>query len=409
VPRSTNSPAVLAVLLAASTLGVMGGAIIVPVLEVIRGDLGLSGTAAGFVLTAHGLAIAVSSPVVGRMIDRWGLRRPMIGGLVVYALGGGAGLVVTTYPALIVSRLVFGVGAAAVFTGTTIALLSFYEGPERDRVMGWRSTATSVGGLVWPLLGGVLGGLSWHATFAIYLVGIPLAAMAAWSLPDTGARVGRAEVGAVRLLRERPALLGWYALWVVIAVQMYVLAIFLPQRLAQIGIRAPVLVSIYAVVGAAITTSLVGLVYARLRARLRYVTLLRVALLASLAAFLIYATVSQPVFLLLAPALFGVGNGILFPAATVLVDQAAGAEHRARAASLSGTAIFAGQFVSPLLFGPLIATTSTTTGFLVAAGVSVVILVIVSVRRVGEPRATSPQGTSCTDHRRWSRSCDDRT
>ncbi|RZQ64894.1 MFS transporter [Amycolatopsis suaedae] len=361
----------------------MGGAVIVPVLEVIRGDLGVTGTLAGFVLTAHGLAIAVTSPLFGRAIDRWGVRRPMIVGLVVYALGGGAGLVVTSYPALMVSRLVFGVGAAAVFTATTVAMLAFYRGAERDRVMGWRSTATSVGGLVWPLVGGLLGGLTWHATFAVYLVGLPLAALAAWSLPDTTARAGGEDLGAVRLLRHRPALLGWYSLWIVIAVQMYVLAIFLPQRLAQIGIRAPVLVSLYAVVGAAITTSLVGLVYGRLRARLSYAALLRAALVTSLAGFLIYATVSHPVVLLLAPALFGIGNGILFPVATVLVDRAAGVEHRSRAAALSGTAIFAGQFLSPLLFGPLIEATSTTTGFLVAGAVSAILLAVVVVRRIG--------------------------
>lgn len=385
-PKSAGSPTVLAVLLAASTLGVMGGAIIVPVLELIRGDLGVSGTAAGFILTGHGFAIAVSSPLVGRVIDRWGIRGPMIGGLVVYGLGGGAGLIVTSYPALIASRLVFGVGAAAVFTGTTVALLAFYQGAQRDRVMGWRSTATSVGGLVWPLLGGVLGGLSWHATFAIYLVGIPLAAMAVWSLPDTrpdAAARGEHKVGAVRLLRQRPALIGWYGLWILLMVQLYVLAIFLPRRLAEIGIRAPVLVSVYAVVGAAVTTSLVGLAYGRLRARLSYAVLLRIALGTTLTGFLIYGTVSQPVLLLLAPTLFGVGNGILFPVATVLVDHAAGVEQRSRAASLSSTAIFAGQFISPLLFGPLIDATSTTTGFLVAAGLSATILAVVVAGRVG--------------------------
>jgi predicted MFS family arabinose efflux permease len=53
---------VLAVLLAGSTLGVMGGAVLVSVLEVIRGEFEVSGTAAGFILTAHGLAIAVTSP-----------------------------------------------------------------------------------------------------------------------------------------------------------------------------------------------------------------------------------------------------------------------------------------------------------------------------------------------------------
>ncbi|RAS64811.1 putative MFS family arabinose efflux permease [Lentzea atacamensis] len=384
--KSVRSPMVLAVLLAGSTLGVMGGAILVSVLEVIRGEFAVSGTAAGFILTAHGLAIALSSPLMGRLVDRWGIRPPLIGGLVVYALAGGAGLVVTSYPALIVSRLVFGVGAAAVFTCTTVALLAFFQGAERDRVMGWRSTATSVGGLVWPLLGGVLGGLSWHATFGIYLVGIPLALAAMWSLPNTTPPDRHNQTGAILLLRQRPALLGWYAMWIVIAVQMYVLAIFLPQHLARLGIHAPVLVAIYAVVGPSITTSLIGLVYGRLRARFGYTTLLRVAFAASLAGFLLYATVTQPVLLLLAPALFGVGNGILFPIATVLVDQAAGAEHRGRAASLSGTAIFSGQFMSPLLFGPLIAATSTTTGFLVAATISATLLVIVVVGRVGKHR-----------------------
>ncbi|RSM85219.1 MFS transporter [Kibdelosporangium aridum] len=376
-----RSPVVLAVLLAASTLGVMGGAILVPVLEVIRGDFGVTGTAAGFILTGHGFAIAVSSPLVGRLVDRWGIRWPMIGGLVVYGLGGGAGLVVTSYPALIASRLVFGIGAAAVFSCTTIAMLAFYQGKLRDRVMGWRSTATSVGGLIWPLLGGVLGGMTWHATFAVYLIGIPLALAAVWTLPNTTARSDRPRVGVIRLMRLRPALIGWYSLWIIIAVQMYVLAIFLPQRLAEIGIRSPVLVSIYAVVGASLITSLVGLAYGRIRTRLSYPVLLRLALGSAMVGFLIYGTVSQPIVLLLTPALFGFGNGILFPVATVLVDEAAGPEHRARAASLSGTAIFAGQFASPLLFGPLIAATSTTTGFFVSAAVSALLLLIVTTRR----------------------------
>lgn len=67
----------------------------------------------------------------------------------------------------------------------------------------------------------------------------------------------------------------------------------------------------------------------------------------------------------------------------MLVDRAAGERHRGRAASLSGTAIFAGQFLSPLLFGPLVSATSTVTGLLVAAGISAVILAVVGLRRVG--------------------------
>lgn len=63
---------VLVLLLLASMLTVMAGAIITPVVEVMRGDLKIDGTAAGLILTMHGLVIAVSSPLAGWLIDRWG-------------------------------------------------------------------------------------------------------------------------------------------------------------------------------------------------------------------------------------------------------------------------------------------------------------------------------------------------
>lgn len=66
----------LAVLLFASTLGVLGGAIVAPVLEVIRDDLNVSGTQAGLIITTHGLAMAVLGPLVGRVFDRWGSEAP---------------------------------------------------------------------------------------------------------------------------------------------------------------------------------------------------------------------------------------------------------------------------------------------------------------------------------------------
>ncbi|MEE4365140.1 MAG: hypothetical protein V2J08_14480 [Desulfotignum sp.] len=40
--------------------------------------------------------------------------------------------------------------------------------------MGWRGSAQSPGGTIWPFLGGALGALSWHLPFAVYLVGIPI-------------------------------------------------------------------------------------------------------------------------------------------------------------------------------------------------------------------------------------------
>lgn len=69
-PEEPGRTGALVTLLLASTPGVMAGSVISPVAEVVRGALGISGTAAGLVVTAHALAVAVVSPLAGRLIDR---------------------------------------------------------------------------------------------------------------------------------------------------------------------------------------------------------------------------------------------------------------------------------------------------------------------------------------------------
>lgn len=393
-PTSAGRGAVLPVLLLASTLTVMAGAVIAPVLEVIRDDLGLSGTAAGMILTAHGLSIAVTSPVVGWLIDRWGVRVPLAGGLLLYGVAGGAGAFLSSYPALIATRIAFGVGAAAVFAGTTVALLSYYQGAQRDTVMGWRSTAISLGGVVWPLLAGAIGGLSWHAPFAIYLIGVPLGLLALLALPRTDpapATDGSGDGGEriLPLLMRRPALLGYYGLLIVASLLLYGLAVFNPFRLAEIGIEKPFLVALISTT-ASVTMSLVGLWYAKLRSALGYGPLLRITAVCWTLAFALLGLTGHAALVVIGNGLFGLGMGILMPAVTVLIGDTAPPALRGQATALSGTASFAGQFCSPLILGPLVDSTSVKTGFLACAGAAAVLLLALLPVRITDP-APAPQ------------------
>ncbi|MFE0764051.1 MFS transporter [Streptomyces smyrnaeus] len=389
-PSHAGRPA-LTVLLLASTLGVMGGATIAPIIEVIRQALDVSSTAVGLVLTSHSLAIAVASPLAGRVTDRLGPRTPLATGLVVYGLAGGVGMVVDSYPALFVSRLCFGVGAAAVFTCSTAALLGMYRGASRDKVMGWRTSATTAGGFVYPLAAGALGNYSWHAPFAIYLVGLPLGIATLFAVPRTapsstdeasnGAKTGTPRAGALRLLRERPLILALCGLWVASAGLLMVIAVSLPRRLDQLGIHDTFVVALYGTVLSSGAAGIIGLTYAQLTARVGHPALMRCAAASWTAALLVFAVADHWAALILVPVLTGTGSGLAMPTLTVLVDDAAPAEQRGTATSLQATALFGGQFASPLVFGPLIETTSIALGALIAAaGTTCILLALFRLR-----------------------------
>ncbi|GIG91664.1 MFS transporter [Plantactinospora endophytica] len=407
------------VLLLASTLTVLAGAVLAPVVELLRSDLGISTGAAGLVLTAHGLSLALVGPLVGRAIDRWGVPGPLAAGLVLYGLAGGAGLLIDDYVPLLASRLVFGIGAAAVFAGTTLGLLDLAEGPARDRMMGWRTTAISLGGVLWPLLGGALGAISWQAPFAVYLLGVPLGLVTLRVLstsehdrrrrttgptrpaslprpvnPPTARKASAPSVpGHGTPVRPEPpslwrsGLLGSYGLQAMATALLYGVLVFLPPRLAEVGVRDSFRVALFGAL-LSLVMSLTGLRFAWFRARFGGSGLLRLAFGAWTVALLVFALGTSPIVLLVAPVVFGFGMGLTLPVLTVLVAEQAPPGRRGQATALLGTATFASQFASPLLFGPVEAATSASGVFLVASALAALSLlaVIAAGPRLGARR-----------------------
>lgn len=71
----------------------------------------------------------------------------------------------------------------------------------------------------------------------------------------------------------------------------------------------------------------------------------------------------------------------------MLIVELTPAEMRGRMTALSATLTFVGQFLSPLLMGPVIDNTSLTAGFLVASGIAGVSLMALLVTRMPSPAA----------------------
>ncbi|MGH3587476.1 MAG: MFS transporter, partial [Pseudonocardia sp.] len=250
----------------------------------------------------------------------------------------------------------------------------------RATVMGYQSGVGNAGVVVWPLLAGYIGGagLGWRGPFLLYLVALPVAAAAVWLLPDTR-RTGSGMAAGLRMrsvIRAAPVLLWLYALIFLVAMQLYALVAFLPQRLAELGVTEPLVVAAF-LAAATAAAAVVGLVFGRLRARLNARTIVVLALVLPVPGFGLLAAATQPWLVLIGAPLIGVGIGLVMPAAPTLVSEAVGAAAVGRATSWIFALFPLGNFASPLLLGPLAdGPLGLRTVFVAAAGISALAAVV---------------------------------
>jgi len=141
-----------------------------------------------WIIDAYTLTFAALVLAAGSLGDRFGRRRTLMLGLVIYGLGNGAASLATSTEALVATRAIMGVGAAVIFP-TTLSIITnvFTERGERARAIGLWGAATGIAIAMGPIAGGaLLEAYSWPATF---LAKIPVALIAlglvAWLVPDS--------------------------------------------------------------------------------------------------------------------------------------------------------------------------------------------------------------------------------
>ncbi|MFQ3476845.1 MFS transporter [Halonotius sp. F2-221B] len=386
------------VIVAAATLTVMAGAILGPVVPQIQSALGVSDTAAGLIITTHGGVIVLASPAVGALIDRIGPRRPFIAGLVIYGLGGGAGLVVDSYLPLLASRVVLGVGTAAVYTSITVLLYQLYEGQAMERALGYRSSANSAGAAVWPLIGGAAGTVSWNLPFAVYLVALPLGLVALLTVPEPATTTGdddeitasddsQTTTEATTTLRERltatatifgrrPQLLAVYLLYFTANTLLYVVVVFYPQFLQGVGVDSSAAISLYLAANGA-AGGVTAVAYDRLRSRVSRLTLVGIAVGLWTIGFASVSLITTAMSALLPVVLFGAGIGLVFPSAFAWVERFAPAAKQGQFSAYLASVGYTGQFLAPVVFGPLVPGLGVAGVFAVGAAVAAVGVVVV--------------------------------
>lgn len=140
----------------------------------VSDQLGGGPTAVGLAVGAPALTGLLARPVGGRLADRYGVKRLVLAGAAVMAVGAVPAVTSATLGALLLSRLVVGAGEGVMMSATVLWLLQL-AGPERrGRALGHIGLANFGGLALGPLLAAVLGGADASRELLAVAVALPL-------------------------------------------------------------------------------------------------------------------------------------------------------------------------------------------------------------------------------------------
>lgn len=166
-------------------------------------ELHPSATQQLWIVDAYSLVLAGLLVSVAAIADRWGRRRMLLAGYLVFAAASLGVLLADSAGAVIALRVLLGIGGAMIMP-TTLSLIRviFTDPAERATALSVWAAVSGLGAAVGPLVGGVLlEHFSWRAAF---LVNAPLMAVAVVGgtllLPESRLRVpGRWDAFAAGL------------------------------------------------------------------------------------------------------------------------------------------------------------------------------------------------------------------
>jgi MFS family permease len=383
VPHASPPGAVArATVLAAATLTIMAAAIIAPSLPAMEqayaGTPGVE-VLVRLTLTITSLAIAISAPVAGMVADRFGRRPVLVTGLVLYTAAGTAALYVGDLRLLLATRALLGVAVGAIMTAIGAMITDWFDGQRRARYLGLQQAFASLGGIVFLPLAGLLAEQDYRAPAWTYAAAIGIVPFAALAVPES--RRAAPEPGTpaspaaptARGRRPIPAgVLPVYALALAATLVFFLAPTQLPFLLDDLG-AGPAMTGLV-IAGSTLAAAAGALVFPPLRNRLGspQINTTSVALLSI--GWLLIGTAGSIPLVVAGLLVGGTGVGLAVPNLNLRLTELAPSEHRGGILSGLVTAVFLGQFLSPLAAQPLIevsgvAGTFTWTGIAGAAGV----------------------------------------
>ena len=360
-------PSVLFSLSSVPFIMVLGNSLLIPVLPAIKNALHLTQFKVSLLITLFSVPAGVIIPLAGFLSDRFGRKKVIIPSLILYGLGGVvAGLTAlwakdAAYPLILGGRILQGIGAAGTAPIAMALCGDLFTGKWRSRALGIIEAANGFGKVVSPVLGALLGLVTWYAAFLFFPLAV-IPAVAGMSLLVKEPRGQRATQNIGQYLRsfggvfeKKSALLltsfltGLTALLLLFGV-LFFLSEHLENAFRFNGLRkgAALAVPVLFMCAASYVT---GHAVKKKAGLIKWLTVTGLGLMAASFAFLNAAQKTPAFFFSIS--LAGVGTGLVLPCLNTIITSSTASEKRGLVTSLYGSVRFFGVAGGPPLFGML--------------------------------------------------------
>lgn len=145
----------------------LGIGLIVPVMPTLMNEMNLSGATMGYLMSAFSITQLIFSPLAGRWIDRYGRKKLIVMGMIIFGFSELLFALGTHVGVLYAARFIGGISAAFIMPAVTAYVADITTIEQRSKAMGLVSAVINTGFILGPGIGGFLAQIDTRMPFYV--------------------------------------------------------------------------------------------------------------------------------------------------------------------------------------------------------------------------------------------------
>lgn len=331
-------------ILSISMITVMASAAVSPALANISNAFPeASSTLIKTILTLPSLFIIPFSLISGIFVKKYGNKRILLLGIIVYIFGGIAPVFVNSIYELLFFRAILGCGCGLIMPISQSLIALNFEGTLRTKITGYSAAASYLMGIIASFVVAPVSSINWHYSFYIYTIAVVVLVLNIIALPNDKPLDNKKTDQKRFPSKVWFIILGMFLVNIAFYAVPANIALFMKEQSIGSAESAGIVISAFMISG-----FIAGIILSNFQKWFRkYTVAAGVGIMAL--GYIILAVSYNIWYVIAGAALVGFSFGILFPVFLVLINNTCSSNSIILALSFSSCAQFLGQFLSPYI------------------------------------------------------------